>query len=39
MFGTYDEREEGLMPKKGELADVFEALFPIPFPWPGLDSF
>jgi len=38
LFGTYDNRETLFLPKTGEMADVFHALFPIPFPWPGLDS-
>jgi len=39
IFGTYDNREKEMMPKEGKIAEVLETLFPIPFIWPGLDSF
>lgn len=39
MFGTYKKQKQEFIPREGKLAEVFEALFPVPFPWPGLDSF
>ena len=37
VFGTGDGREKELMPK-GEMSKVLVDIFPLPFPWPGLNS-
>jgi len=39
VFGSCDGREQELMPRRGKIAEVLEAMFPLPFIWPGLDSF
>ncbi len=39
VFGSYDGRERELMPTEGRIAKAFDAMFPLPFIWPGLDSF
>ena len=39
VFGSYDGRERELMPTEGRIAKALEAIFPLPFIWPGLDSF
>ena len=39
VFGSCDSRERELMPKSGKIAEALEAIFPLPFIWPGLDSF
>lgn len=40
VFGSHDCREQELLPKgDGQIAKVLKALFPLPFVWPGLDSF
>ena len=39
IFGSCDDREKELMPIDGKMAEVFDAIFPLPFIWPGLDSF
>jgi GNAT superfamily N-acetyltransferase len=39
VFGSYDGREQELMPKESIIAKALNAIFPLPFIWPGLDSF
>jgi len=39
VFGSYDGRERKLMPQNHTIARVLGAIFPLPFIWPGLDSF
>ncbi len=39
VFGSYDGRERELIPTEGVIAKALEAIFPLPFIWPGLDSF
>ena len=39
VFGSYDGREHELKPTEGTIAKAFDAMFPLPFIWPGLDSF
>jgi len=39
VFGSYDGREHELMPTGSTIRKVLDAMFPLPFIWPGLDSF
>ncbi len=39
IFGSYNGREQELFPKSGKVAEILKALFPLPFVWPGLDSY
>ncbi len=39
MFGTHDEAEKDIISKAGEMAEILQALFPLPFLWPGLNSY
>ena len=39
VFGTHDGREKEIMSEAEELAKILHVLFPLPFPWPGLDSY
>ena len=36
IFGTSDENERELIPK--QMSEFFANIFPLPFPWPGLNS-
>lgn len=37
VFGSVEEPLE--IPKNGELSNLLKRIFPIPFPWPGLEAF
>lgn len=39
VFGSCDGRERELIPQNRTIAKVLDAIFPLPFIWPGLDSF
>ncbi|MFC1716349.1 GNAT family N-acetyltransferase [Candidatus Poribacteria bacterium] len=39
IFGTYDEAEKEIMSRLEGMTDVLQALFPLPFLWPGLNSY
>jgi len=38
IFGTHDKDERDITPA-GEMSELLQALFPLPFLWPGLNSF
>jgi hypothetical protein len=39
VFGTYDEAEKRIIDGAGEMSEILKALFPLPFIYPGLNSF
>ena len=39
MFGTYDGAEKNITFPTSEMSELMKALFPLPFLWPGLNSF
>ena len=39
MFGTHDEAEKDIISPSVEMSELLQALFPLPFLWPGLNSF
>jgi hypothetical protein len=39
IFGTRDEAEKEIISGTEEITELLQALFPLPFPWPGLNSY
>jgi len=39
IFGTPDEAEKDIISPAGQMSELLQALFPLPFLWPGLNSF
>jgi len=39
IFGTSQEVEDEAISRSGEMADLLQAIFPLPFLWPGLNSY
>lgn len=39
VFGTHNGKEKEIIKESGEIGKILEEMFPLPFPWPGLDSY
>lgn len=39
IFGTHDEAEKEIISSAKSMTSIFQALFPLPFVWPGLNSY